>query len=201
MNGMKQLSLVLAAALATGGPALADAIPLNEINAYLNGIDAAESTFTQVNADGTVATGRFYLQRPGRARFEYDDEDLLVMAGGGQLAIFDGRGNTRAEQYPLRETPLSIILDRRVDLAGTGMVVDHSFDGTATRIVAQDPERPEIGTLTMVFTDDPVELRQWVVTDQTGAETTVVLGALNESANPSQLLFSIPQEINRRRGE
>jgi hypothetical protein len=59
------------------------------------------------------------------------------------------------------------------------MVVGHEFDGTATRVVAQDPDRPEIGTLTMVFTGDPVELRQWVVTDQGGGETTIVLGGLD----------------------
>jgi outer membrane lipoprotein-sorting protein len=198
---MKTMTLALAAALSAPLPALADAIPLSEINDYLNGIEAAESTFTQINGDGTVSTGQFYIQRPGRARFECDGDDLLVMAGGGQLAIFDGRGNTMAEQYPLRETPLSIILDRNVDLLASGMVIGHDFDGTATRVVAQDPERPEIGSLTMVFTDEPVELRQWVVTDQGGTETTIVLGALRQDERLSQGLFSIPQEINRRSGE
>jgi outer membrane lipoprotein-sorting protein len=197
---MKRIAPVLAA-LVAAAPAFADEIPIAEIDRYLNSIQAAESTFTQINSDGSVSTGQFYIQRPGRARFEYDDDDLLVMAGGGQLAIFDGRGNTQAEQYPLRETPLSIILERNVNLARTGMVVGHGFDGTATRVVAQDPERPEIGTLTMVFTDDPVELRQWVVTDQAGAETTIVLGALEENAGLSQSLFSIPIEIRRRGGE
>lgn len=201
MEGMKTTTFAFLAALAMPAPALAEAIPLSEINAYLNSIDTAESTFTQISADGSVATGQFYIQRPGRARFEYDDEDLLVMAGGGQLAVFDGRANTHADQYPLRETPLSIILDRSVDLVGSGMVVDHSYDGTATRVVAQDPERPEIGTLTMVFTGDPVELRQWIVTDQAGARTTIVLGALEERAELPQLLFSIPQELTRRRGD
>jgi outer membrane lipoprotein-sorting protein len=81
------------------------------------------------------------------------------------------------------------------------MVVGHEFDGTATRVIAQDPDRPEIGTLTMVFTGDPVELRQWVVTDQGGAETTIVLGNLDEDEELSQILFSIPIEINRRSGE
>lgn len=194
-------ALVLAGAMALPVTALADAIPLRELSDYLNGIQAAESTFTQINADGSVATGQFYIHRPGRARFEYDDDSLLVMAGGGTLAIFDGRSNTSAEQYPLRETPLSIILQRQVDLASTGMVVDHGSDGTTTRVVAQLPDRPEIGTLTMVFTDDPVELRQWIVTDQAGTETTVVLGALEAGSDLPQSLFSIPIEMNRRRGE
>jgi outer membrane lipoprotein-sorting protein len=124
-----------------------------------------------------------------------------VIAGGGQLAIFDGRGNTTAEQYPLSQTPLSIILGEGVDLSRSNMVVGHEFDGTATRVVAQDPDRPEIGTLTMVFTGDPVELRQWVVTDQAGTETTIVLGGLDRDERLSQILFSIPIEINRRSGE
>jgi outer membrane lipoprotein-sorting protein len=201
MIHMMLRTVTVVAALMSPLPALAEAIPLAEISAYLNGIEAAESTFTQINSDGTIATGNIYIQRPGRARFDYDDDELLVMAGGGQLAIFDGRGNTTAEQYPLRQTPLWLILDGNVDLGRNGMVVGHSFDGTATRVVAQDPERPEIGTLTMVFTPDPVQLRQWVVTDQAGAQTTTVLGPLQQSRQLPQGLFSIPLEINRRSGE
>jgi outer membrane lipoprotein-sorting protein len=201
MARMMLRTVTVVAALLSPFPALAEAIPLSDISAYLNGIEAAESTFTQINSDGTIATGNIYIQRPGRARFDYDDDELLVMAGGGQLAIFDGRGNTTAEQYPLRQTPLWLILDGNVDLGRNGMVVGHSFDGTATRVVAQDPERPEIGTLTMVFTPDPVQLRQWVVTDQAGAQTTTVLGPLQQSRQLPQGLFSIPLEINRRSGE
>jgi outer membrane lipoprotein-sorting protein len=201
MIHMMLRTVTVVAALMSPLPALAEAIPLAEISAYLNGIEAAESTFTQINSDGTIATGNIYIQRPGRARFDYDDDELLVMAGGGQLAIFDGRGNTTAEQYPLRQTPLWLILDGNVDLGRNGMVVGHSFDGTATRVVAQDPERPEIGTLTMVFTPDPVQLRQWVVTDQAGAQTTTVLGPLQQSRQLPQGLFSIVTEINRRSGD
>jgi hypothetical protein len=98
-------------------------------------------------------------------------------------------------------TPLSIILGAGIDLSRSEMVVGHEFDGTATRVVAQDPDRPEIGTLTMVFTGEPVELRQWVVTDQAGSETTIVLGGLDRQEDMSQILFSIPIEINRRNGE
>ena len=198
---MRILALSLATALSLPTMAAADIVPLPDLSAYLNGIESAQSTFTQINADGTVATGQFYIQRPGRARFEYDDENLLVIAGGGQLAIFDGRSNTTAEQYPLSQTPLSIILGEGVDLSRSEMVVGHEFDGTATRVVAQDPDRPEIGTLTRVFTGDAVELRQWVVTDQAGTETTIVLGGLDEDERLSQILFSIPIEINRRSGE
>jgi outer membrane lipoprotein-sorting protein len=195
---MKRFALPLALLVGLAAPALADRVPLSELSRYLGGIGTAEGTFTQINADGTISTGDIYIHRPGRIRFEYDGGELLVMAGGGQLAIFDGRSNSRGEQYPLSETPLNLILARNVDLARSGMVIGHEFDGTATRVLAQDPDRPEIGTIELVFTGDPVELRQWVITDSSGAQTTVVLGNLQEGGRISSRLFSIPLELRAR---
>jgi outer membrane lipoprotein-sorting protein len=198
LETMKRLALCLSLMIGLAAPAMADRVPLSQLSRYLNGIGTAEGSFTQINADGSISTGNIYIHRPGRMRFEYDGEDLLVIAGGGQVAIFDGRANSRPEQYPLRETPLNLIVERNVDLARSGMVIGHEFDGTATRVLAQDPDRPEIGTIEMVFTGDPVELRQWVITDSTGAKTTVVLGNLQEGGRLSSRLFNIPQEIQSR---
>jgi outer membrane lipoprotein-sorting protein len=187
---------VMAAFAAT--PTFADQISLGDLSAYLNDIRTAQGDFTQINGDGSISTGTISMHRPGRIRFDYDGDDVLVMAGGGQVAIFDGRSNSRPEQYPLSRTPLNLILDRNVDLARSGMVVAQEYDGTATRVTAQDPDQPQIGTITLVFTDDPVELRQWVIVDEGGSETTVVLGALQQDVRVASRLFSIPQEISAR---
>ena len=139
------------------------------------------------------------MHRPGRMRFEYaGDEQLLVIAGGGQVAIFDGRANTAPEQYPLRRTPLNLILARNVDLSRSGMIIAHEDDGTSTRVVAQDPDDPEIGQIEMVFTDDPIELRQWIITDANGYETTVILGDMQEGISTPSRYFNIPAEMRAR---
>lgn len=180
--------------------AFADAIPLSQLSGYLNDMQTAESPFTQINSDGTVSTGTVFIHRPGRVRFEYDGDDLLVMAGGSQVAIFDGRASGPPEQYPLSQTPLRIILQRNVNLSESGMVGEHSFDGTSTRVVARDPERPNVGSITLVFTPDPIELRQWIITDEGGGQTTVILGALEQGGRIPARYFSIPQEITSRNG-
>jgi outer membrane lipoprotein-sorting protein len=189
-------ALVLTAAL----PAQAQQIPLNALSAYLNGLQTVQAGFTQINPDGTISTGTVYIRRPGRARFEYDPpEQSLVMAGGGQVAIFDGKSNLgRPEQYPLARTPLSIILERNVDLARRNMVVGHTYDGTATTVVAQDPEHPEYGRIELNFTDNPVELRQWIVVDGSGARTTVILRDMKTGGDLSASLFNISLETQRR---
>lgn len=184
-------------------PALAEQkLTLDAISRYIMKITRAKCDFAQINDDGTLSTGTLYIWRPGRMRFEYDaPEDLLVMAGGGQVAIFDGKSNiSGAERYPLRRTPLNLILERDIDLGSRDMVIDHDFDGTATIVTAQDPEHPEYGHLQLKFTDNPVELRQWVVFDGQGAQTTVVLGQLELPSELPGSLFSIELEEAERRG-
>ncbi len=188
-----------AAALAAG-PAAAAELSLNQISGYLNGLRTAKAGFTQVNDDGTLSTGTLYIKRPGRMRFEYNPpEELLVMAGAGQIGIFDGKSNVaKAERYPLSQTPLNVILERNVDLARRDMVVGKTFDGTATTVIAQDPEHPEYGTIALKFTASPIELRQWIVTDGQGATTTVILGEMSKGDDLPSTLFNISFEEGQR---
>lgn len=180
-------------------PALAQQLSLNEISRYINGLTTLEAEFTQINADQTISTGVIKIHRPGRARFEYNPPDeTLVIAGGQQLAVFDAKSNTGPEQYPLRETPLNLILARTVDLNRSGMVVGHTFDGTATTVTAQDPDFPEYGTIQLMFTGAPVELRQWIITDGSGAETTVILGDVRTGMSYPTATFSINAEVSKR---
>ena len=108
--------LTLAAALVTLAlPAHAE-ISVGEISQYLNSFRTAQSAFTQVNADGTISTGDLTIARPGKARFDYDAPNKgLVVAGGQQVAIFDPVSNQPPEQYPLSQTPLSLILEAQVN--------------------------------------------------------------------------------------
>lgn len=188
----------LSVAALAAGPALAEKISLSKLSAYLNGITTAQAEFTQINYDGSISTGTLYIKRPGRVRFEYDPpETALVMAGGGQVAIFDRKSNQGPEQYPLKRTPLNLILQKNVNLGRAKMVVGHSADATSTTVVAQDPENPEYGNIQLVFTDNPVQLRKWVITDGSGTQTTVILGDLKTGGQLSTLLFNIPLEAEK----
>ncbi|MEM7709773.1 MAG: outer membrane lipoprotein carrier protein LolA [Pseudomonadota bacterium] len=190
--------LTIFAVLALALPARAE-ISVGEISAYLNSFRTAQADFTQVNADGSISTGELSLRRPGRARFDYDaPNDGLVLAGGGQVAVFDAKSNTAPEQYPLGQTPLSLILADRVDLGRSGMVVGHGGDATQTAITLQDPERPSAGNIQLVFTPSPVTLRQWVITDEGGSQTTVVLGDMSTDVNMAASTFNIQLEAQRR---
>lgn len=188
-----------AAALTLGAPASAK-VPLQQLSTYFNGIETLEAKFAQTASNGARSTGTLFMRRPGRARFEYDPpEESLVMAGGGQVAIFDGRSNSRRpEQYPLKRTPLWIILEPRVDLGRGNMVIGHTGDAQRTTLVAQDPDAPENGRVELIFQNTPLTLAGWRVIDGQGQITTVQLTQIKLGGQIPARLFSIPQEINAR---
>ena len=121
------------------------------------------------------------------------------MAGGGQVAIFDGRSNAvRPEQYPLKRTPLWLILERNVDLDRRGMVVGHFGDEKTTTLVAQDPDEPESGRVELIFQNEPLTLAGWTVIDGGGARTRVQLAQIRLGGELPSRLFNIVLEQQSR---
>lgn len=192
--------IIAAAVLALyAGAASAQQLTLGQISSYLNQLQTAQGGFTQINQDGTLSTGQIYIKRPGRIRFEYNAPDnSLVIASGGQLAVFDPRSNTAPERLPLNRTPLSIILQQNVDLGRERMVTNVVSDGTTTTVTAQDPDNPNYGNIQMVFTANPVELRQWIVTDDLGTQTTVILNDLVAGGSINDIQFNLRAELRKR---
>ena len=199
MRFLKTITLTAALAFAASG-AMADKLPLGNISSYLNGMTTAQGDFTQINGDGTISTGTIYIKRPGRVRFEYNAPDTgLVIAGSNTVVIYDKKSNQAPDTYPLSRTPLSIILARNVNLSQAKMVTGHSYDGTATTVTAQDPENPQYGNIQMKFTGPNPELRQWIINDGNGGQTTVILGDLKKGGNLANKLFDVgsPGSANR----
>ena len=186
-------------AFSFAAPVWAEKLPLSAISDYFNNMSTAQATFVQHNDDGSQTSGQMFIRRPGRIRFEYAaPNDSLVLASGGQVAIFDPKSNQPPERFPLNKTPLKLILARNVDLSTANMVVGHTEDAQFTSIFAQDPKRPELGTIQLVFSDNPVVLRKWIVTDGSGQRTTVVLGEFKYNQTLRNRLFSIRREMTSR---
>jgi len=170
---MKIISILC---MALASPVAAEKISLNEISSYFNAMTTAEAQFSQITDTGETSTGRLFIRRPGRIRFEYDPpEATLVVVGGGQVAVFDPKSRDEPLRFPLRHSPLNLILEREVDLAQRDMVVAHFEVESQTAVTLQDPENPDYGFIQLIFNDNPVQLHQWVVQDNSGGQTHIIL--------------------------
>lgn len=148
---------------------------LARISNYLNATETLRGEFVQVDPDSVVAEGDFSMRRPGRIRFEYDPPNTaLVIADGFWVAVID-RADGGVDRYPLDDTPLSLLLKEDVDLRREGWVRRIERSGGQLAVTARDPDAPDQGDITLIFAENPLELRQWVVRDAQGRTTTVAL--------------------------
>ncbi|MFZ9132646.1 MAG: LolA family protein [Gemmobacter sp.] len=191
--------LALAVSLLPALPGAAGPAPLSEISAYIGTITTIRAPFVQINADGSVATGRIAIQRPARARLDYDDASgPLIIAAAGQIAIFDGASREPPSVYPTSKTPLALILDRRVDIATSPIVVGHYQDGDATIVALRDPEVPDMGTVELAFTGAPLRLLGWSVIGDAGERVDVYLEEHEIGVAIPPSTFSIDNEMRAR---
>lgn len=196
MNRRTFFSAIAALTLAAT-PALAqDSRELARISAYLNSISTLTGDFVQIDPDGIISEGQFYLSRPGRIRFEYNEPNpALVVADGFWVGIVDKRYDA-VDRYPLSETPLNLILKDDVDLGAEGAVKSIQKTDGQMRVLAEDPDYPERGSITLVFGAAPLELRQWIVSDAQGGNTTVALSETRAGVDIAPKQFVIPEKAS-----
>jgi outer membrane lipoprotein-sorting protein len=195
------LALTAAAVFASAAPAVpviaqsrasassaADRATLDRASKYLQGLNTARGRFVQTDPNGAVTQGTFYLQRPGKIRFEYDKPSgLVVVADGTWVSVSDQRLKT-FDRYAQNQTPLSLFLSKGIDLNRSYVTAIARGNG-AFNIAARDPKRPRQGTIQLTFSENPVALREWTVTDSRGRKTRVRLTSITRTGAHSPSLF------------
>lgn len=186
MSGMKRrtflaatlaaVPLVAAGAASAQGVQGIDPAVVAQIEAYLNGIRTLKARFLQVAPDGRTSQGTAWLVRPGRMRFEYDPPSPLLLVAGNGLLVFHDSQLGQTSNIPLAQTPLGILLADQVKLAGGAVQVTgmQRLPGMISLTVVRPALLAE-GSLTLVFADNPLTLRQWTVLDAQHQETRVTL--------------------------
>ena len=173
-------------------PSLADRISLNKISDYINGLTTLQADFEQINSDGSIDRGKLYIRRPGRMRLEYTaPNNALVIAGAGSVAIFDDKSKNGPTLFPLKKTPLNLLLKKNVDLYKNEMITEHTANNENTFIVAKDPKRKSHGSIKMVFSNSPVSLQGWTITNQSNQKTQIILDKLDKKTKIPLYLFNI----------
>ena len=163
-----------------------------KVSNYLSSLQTLIGSFVQVGPDGTKTKGDFYIQKPGKVRFEYDPPTPIdIIADGSSLAVRD-RNLATQDIYPLSQTPLRFLLSDRIDLLKDTNVVNVTSDDRFVTITIEE-KQALIGTsrlMLMVGAKDG-QLKQWTVTDPQGYDTTVAIYNLDSTKKVDPSLFKI----------
>ena len=166
-----------------------DRADLARIEAYLNGIRSLKAHFVQTAPDGSITQGLAVMQRPGRMRFQYDPPSpFLLIANYGILFFHDAQLN-QTTNIPLSRTPLGILLGEQTTLSGEVNVTRFVRLPGQLQVSMVRSASPGEGTLTLIFSDNPLTLRQWIVLDQQGKQTRVAFTNMEVGAAIDAKLF------------
>ncbi|WP_159587592.1 outer membrane lipoprotein carrier protein LolA [Chelativorans xinjiangense] len=194
--------LALALGVLTAGAAQAAADSAERIAAHFSSVRTMTGEFVQFGPRGEQTGGKFYIERPGKLRFDYEGSaGFRVVSDGTTVVVRNKRMNT-ADVYPLSQTPLKLLLDERIDLSGE-KVQSVQEDEDLTTIRLADRKVFGSSTITMMFDAGSYELRQWTITDAQGKDTTVMIYNVQAGVTFDPSVFEIDyrrvNELNRGR--
>jgi outer membrane lipoprotein-sorting protein len=166
-------------------------VALANITDYFNSFRTMQGEFVQVGPRGEQSEGVFVISKPGKVRFHYKPPVKLdVIADGRSIAVRDNKANTQ-DLYPLSKTPLRYLLAENVDLTSSKIVDGVKEDRDLISVLIEERTALVEGKLTLIFDRQSYELRQWIVTDAQGLNTSVAIFNTVTGKKPDPALFKI----------
>lgn len=167
---------------------------LNDASASLAAAKTARGDFAQTNPDGSVVTGTFALNRPGRMRFDYDEPTpVLIVSDGTTVAMEDTELET-LDRVPIGSTPLGLILSTELNIDEDIEVLSILQNSERIGIRVSDASGELEGTLTMVFDKVSYDLLGWLTMDGNGQTTVVDLMDVETNVRIDPRLFRLNED-------
>ncbi len=165
---------------------------LDRISLYLSSVQTMVGNFVQIGPDGSRTDGSFYLQKPGKVRFNYNPPSPIDVIADGSSVVVVNRQLATQDLWPLSQTPLRYLLADRIDLLRDTNVVSVSSDDKFITVLIEEKQLV-VGTsrLMIMFDAKDMTLKQWTVTDPQGYDTTVAVYNLDATKKPDPNLFVI----------
>jgi len=164
----------------------------DRVSTYLSNIRVLSGDFVQVGPDGSKTSGEFYIQKPGKVRFDYNPPSPIEMIADGQSVVVRDRKLATQDLYPLSQTPLRFLVADRIDLVrDTNLMGVYADDVFVTVVIEERQIIAGTHRLMMMFGAQDFQLRQWTVTDPQGYDTTVAVYNLDTARRPDPNLFRI----------
>jgi outer membrane lipoprotein-sorting protein len=192
------LTALAATAAAAVVPSLAMVAPAaaavsataQKIADHFSGVQTMVGEFVQFGPRGEQTGGKFYIQRPGKIRFNYEKPSSTTVVSDGRSVVVENVKLKTADLYPLSKTPLKLLLDDSIDLSD-GKVKSIKEEDDLTTIQLQDRSLFGSARITMMFDPKSYDLRQWTITDAQGKDTTVMIFNVKQGVKMDPSLFTI----------
>lgn len=148
---------------------------ITEAETYMNRIKSLIADYVQIAPDGALTSGKMYLMRPGKMRWQYDPPTPILMIANGTFLTFIDYELNQVTNVPLDQTLAGFLARNDIEFGKDVVVTDVEEKPGSLRLTLVQQARPDDGTLKLEFALNPMQLRNFVIKDAVGQETTVSL--------------------------
>lgn len=165
---------------------------ISTVNHYFKNLDSLKGTFIQTNPDKKLIGGKFYIQRPGKLRFDYKRPSRYrIVADGTWLSIEDPDTNT-FNRFQLKSTPFRMLLRRDINLLRDARILGYTKRKNIITLTLADRNPMTHGKIKLLFITAPrLQLKEWTVTDVQGQNTRVQVANLRSGIKINSNLFKV----------
>jgi outer membrane lipoprotein-sorting protein len=173
---------------------------ITRVQNYLSGLSTIVSDFTQVAPDGSLTSGKFFLKRPGKMRWQYNPPTPILIVSNGSEMVFYDYELEQVSHIPLEQTLIGFLAQEKIRFDTIVGITDFQEEAGVIRLTLAQREKPEDGQLMLEFSDNPLVIRNMVVTDATKQITTVALNnaQFGTKLNKELFIFRVPRQGRRR---
>jgi len=169
---------------------------IQAISTHFRTVPTMTGEFVQFGPKGEQTGGTFYIQRPGKMRLDYEEPSpLLLISNGRMLSVSNAKLKTN-NYYPLRKTPLSLLLDDKINIDDNS-IREVSTENGVTTVVMGDKNIFGDSQITLLFDKDSQDLRQWTIKDAQGKETSVLILNVKKNIKIPKKLFKVGKKAVR----
>lgn len=193
---MRKLALIVGLLMILSPKAFAQkATDINQIENYLNTIKTLQASFVQTASNGNTAEGKIYIAKPNKIRMEYDEPVNVSIVGDGNFIVYHDKELDQITHIDYEDVPASLILANDIKIDGKKIkITDFYKDSGTTEAVFEYEVNGEVHPITLVFNNNPFELKQWKITDPQGIEISVFLYNMEQDKALDETLFTVKEK-------
>ncbi len=170
---------------------------LKQIEDYLNNIKTMKASFVQTASNGNTAEGVFYIEKPNKIRMEYAEPTNVLIVSDGNYIIYNDKDLDQVTNIDYEDVPASLILANNIKIDGKSLkVINFYKDAGTVSATLEYAKNKEVGPITLIFNNNPLELKQWKIVDPQSVEITVSLYDAVKDGKLDDSLFKFKKDTS-----
>ncbi len=166
---------------------------LDAIENNWNNIKTMSGNFIQYNSDQTMSNGKFFLSKPFKSKFIYENNNETIITTEALIVILDKEG-FRIDSYPILNSPIKNLLENEIDLEDSEANIKINEENNLYHVYLNDLNQKSVAIFS--FKKDGLDLEKWEIIDEFDQSTVLEFTKIKKNISIRPETYKIKYKNN-----